>query len=48
VFADRLGEHAGVVAHHWEQAQEPALAYRWRRLAALRVTRIQPRRSQQR
>ncbi|MEW6270242.1 MAG: adenylate/guanylate cyclase domain-containing protein [Thermodesulfobacteriota bacterium] len=48
VFADRLGEHAGVIAHHWEQAQKPAQAYRWRRLAALRVTRIQPRRPQQR
>jgi class 3 adenylate cyclase len=45
VFAERLGEHAAVIAHHWEQAQKPSLAWRWRRLAALRVTRIQPRRS---
>jgi adenylate cyclase len=45
VFAERLGEHAAVIAHHWEQAQKPALAWRWRRLAALRVARIQPRRS---
>ena len=47
VFTERLGEHAAVIAHHWEQAQKPALAWRWRRLAALRVTRIQPRRSPQ-
>jgi predicted ATPase len=45
VFAERLGEHAAVIAHHWEQAQKPSLAWRWRRLAALRVTRIQPRRA---
>jgi adenylate cyclase len=45
VLAERLGECAAVIAHHWEQAQKPTLAHRWRRLAALRVTRIQPRRS---
>lgn len=44
VLADRLGECAALIAHHWEQARRPALASRWRRLAALRVTRIQPRR----
>src|SRR5215813_7462086 len=44
VFAERLGECAALIAHHWEQAGRPALAARWRRLAALRVTRIQPRR----
>ena len=42
VFTERLGEHAAVIGHHWEQAQKPSLAWRWRRLAALRVTRIQP------
>jgi predicted ATPase len=45
VLAERLGECAALIAHHWEQAQKPFLARRWRRLAALRVTRIQPRRS---
>jgi class 3 adenylate cyclase len=45
VLSERLGEGAAVIAHHWEQAQQPSLAHRWRRLAALRVTRIQPRRS---
>ena len=45
VLAERLGECAAVIAHHWEQAQRSALAHRWRRLAALRVTRIQPRRA---
>jgi predicted ATPase len=44
VLADRLGEGAALIAHHWEQARRPAQARRWRRLAALRVTRIQPRR----
>ena len=48
VFADRLGEHAALIAHHWEQARRPAQAARWRRLAALRVARIQPRRSPRR
>jgi hypothetical protein len=45
VFAERLGEHAAVIARRWEQAQKPSLVWRWRRLAALCVTRIQPRRS---
>jgi len=44
VFAERLGEYAAYIAHHWEHAGRPAQAARWRRLAALRVTRIQPRR----
>jgi len=48
VFADRLGERATLIAHHWEQARRPAQAARWRRLAALRVARIQPRRSPRR
>src|SRR5881296_91168 len=44
VFAERLGECAALIAHHWEQARRPGQAARWRRLAALRVARIQPRR----
>ncbi len=44
VFAERLGECAALIAHHWEQARRPGQARRWRRLATLRVTRIQPRR----
>lgn len=44
VFADRLGETAVVVAHHWQAAGRAAAARRWQRLAALRVTHIQPRR----
>src|SRR5207247_88390 len=40
VFADRLGERAALIAHHWEQARRPAQAARWRRLAALRWARI--------
>src|SRR5207245_675754 len=48
VFADRLGERAALIAHHWEQARRPGQATRWRRLAALRVARIQPRRSPRR
>jgi class 3 adenylate cyclase len=44
VLADRLGESAALIAHHWEQAGRRAEAARWRRLAALRVTRILPRR----
>lgn len=44
VLADRLGESAALIAHHWEHAGRRAEAARWRRLAALRVTRILPRR----
>ena len=41
---DRLGEHADLIAHHWEAAGKRHESYRWRRLAALRVTNIQLRR----
>jgi class 3 adenylate cyclase len=45
---DRLGEHADLIAHHWEAAGKRHEAYRWRRLAALRVTNIQLRRPEKR
>jgi adenylate cyclase len=45
VFGTRLGEHAALLAHHWSEAGQRSEAARWRRLAALRVTNIQPRRS---
>jgi len=35
-WADRLEEHAALVAHHWEEAEEPSLAARWHRRAAER------------
>jgi class 3 adenylate cyclase len=41
---ERLGEHADLLAHHWEAAGKRAEARRWRHLAALRVTNIQLRR----
>ncbi|HTO53831.1 MAG TPA: adenylate/guanylate cyclase domain-containing protein [Myxococcota bacterium] len=41
---DRLGEHADLIAHHWEGAGKRQEGRRWRRLAALRVTNIQLRR----
>jgi class 3 adenylate cyclase len=44
LFADRLGETAALVAHHWEAAGRASTARRWHRLATLRVTRVQPRR----
>jgi class 3 adenylate cyclase len=44
LFADRLGETAAVVAHHWEAAGRASAARRWHRLAILKVTRVQPRR----
>jgi len=39
--ADRLGEHAGLIAHHWDAAGMRYEAARWRRRAALRVSSIQ-------
>jgi adenylate cyclase len=45
VFGERLGEHAALLAHHWGEAGQRGEAARWRRLAALRVTNIQPRRT---
>jgi class 3 adenylate cyclase len=47
VHADRLGEQASLLAHHWDAAGKRAEASRWRRLAALRVTNIRPRRKEQ-
>ncbi|HTO09395.1 MAG TPA: adenylate/guanylate cyclase domain-containing protein [Myxococcota bacterium] len=44
LYHDRLGEHADLIAHHWEAAGKRHESYRWRRLAALRVTNIQLRR----
>jgi adenylate cyclase len=41
---ERLGEHADLLAHHWDAAGKRSEAHRWRRLAALRVTNIQLRR----
>ena len=44
LHADRLGEQADLLAHHWDAAGKRGEARRWRRLAALRVTNIQLRR----
>jgi class 3 adenylate cyclase len=38
--ADRLGEHAELIAHHWDAAGMRYEATRWRRRAALRVSSI--------
>jgi class 3 adenylate cyclase len=38
--ADRLGEYAAFIAHHWEAAGMRYEAARWRRRAALRVASI--------
>jgi class 3 adenylate cyclase len=38
--ADRLGEHAELIAHHWTAAGMRYEATRWRRRAALRVSSI--------
>jgi class 3 adenylate cyclase len=40
VRAERLGEHASLIAHHWEAAGMRFEAARWRRRAALRVSSI--------
>jgi class 3 adenylate cyclase len=43
--ADALGQHAALIAHHYEAASYRSAAARWRRRAMLRVTHIQiPRR----
>jgi len=44
VYADRLGEYAALLAHHWEAANKRYEAQLWRGRAALRVTKIQIRR----
>jgi class 3 adenylate cyclase len=46
--ADRLGEYAALLAHHWAAANEPYEAHLWRRRAALRVTAITLRRDRTR
>jgi class 3 adenylate cyclase len=48
VHADRLGEHAALLAHHWAAADKRYQAMQWRRRAALRVTSIQVRRDKMR
>lgn len=42
---DRLGEHAGRIAQHWDEAGKPKEAAAWRRREALRVTNLVPRRT---
>jgi hypothetical protein len=44
VHADRLGEYAALLAHHWAAANKRYEAQLWRGRAALRVTTIQVRR----
>ena len=45
LHADRLGEHASLIAHHWQASGARHEAARWRHRAALRVSSIQlPRR----
>jgi class 3 adenylate cyclase len=44
VHADRLGEYAALLAHHWGAANKRYEAQLWRSRAALRVTTIQVRR----
>jgi class 3 adenylate cyclase len=43
LMADRLGEHAALIAHHWRAAGMRYEAARWDRRAALRVASIQVR-----
>ncbi len=43
LMADRLGEHAALIAHHWGAAGMRYEAVRWQRRAALRVSNIQVR-----
>jgi adenylate cyclase len=38
--ADRLGEHASLIAHHWEASGVRLEAVRWKRRAALKVANI--------
>lgn len=47
LHADRLGQQANLIAYHWEAAGEPYIAARWRRRAALKVTKIQVRKRMQ-
>ena len=41
LHADRLGELAALLVHHWAEAGQSHDAARWRRRAALKVSRIQ-------
>jgi len=41
LHADKLGEQAALLAHHFEAANEGYKAARWRRRALLRVTHVQ-------
>ncbi len=47
LHSERLGERAALIAHHWEASGAVRTAARWRQLAALRVSRIQLRRSRE-
>jgi hypothetical protein len=38
--ADRLGEYASLIAHHWEASGVRLEAARWKRRAALKVANI--------
>ena len=42
--AERLGERADLIAHHWEAAGHPREAARWRLRAGFRVANLVPRR----
>jgi class 3 adenylate cyclase len=48
LYADQIGQHAGLLAHHFAAANWKYEAIRWRRRAALRVTNIELRRPQRR
>ena len=41
LYADHLGQHAALLAHHYGAANWTFEAARWRRRAALRVTKIE-------
>ena len=41
LYADRLGEQAALIAHHWQAAGRRRIARRWRHRAALGVSHIQ-------
>jgi class 3 adenylate cyclase len=43
LMADRLGEHAALIAHHWDAAGMRSEAARWRQRAALHVSSIRVR-----
>ncbi len=43
-LGERLGEQAAQIADHWERANRPREAARWRRRASFQVTNIVPRR----